>query len=118
MTGTFKSVDWNSVSSMVSNMKEAWEWIEKTEGLPAFVEMTLAPADDDWSVITVIGEDEVVLNGLISAHDNVNFRIEAGAFDVIPEQLVHRLFHSIEDMDIPFTVNGDVHCDCHKSPKE
>ncbi len=116
MTGTFTDMKAADVLCVIDSMYEVFDWVHETHGMLEYIEMTVAPEGADWAIISVPEKDFACLQGKVPDCPKAFFRIEAVAHRVKKEQLIHRLFHAIEDTDIDCSVNGETYCDCH-NPK-
>lgn len=114
ITGTFSDLKWDDVKGIMTEMGEVWEWIEKKQGIPGYVEVTLVPEKGDWVVLCMTEEDIILHKGILADTPKAAFRIECAAAGVTAGNLKHRLYHAVKDMEIEVEINGgDHHCHDH-----
>ena len=110
LTGTFSDLRPESFMSILESMDSIWDWICSVDGAPELIEVTIAPEDADWAVITMTEKDFTLLEGKFPTCKKAAFRLECVAIGVNEKEIKHRAFHALEDSDVKNTINGQPCC--------
>ena len=113
MTGTFVDMKPADVLGIIDSLGEVFDWVQEKNGMLDLIEITIAPEGSDWAVLTLQDKDVTLIQGKAPSSPKAFFRLEACGRDVNEHDLIHRIFHAIEDADIEFSINGESHCHCH-----
>ncbi len=110
LCGTLSDLKADSYLALLESMDAVWDWICSVDGVPEFIEVTIAPENADWAVITMTEKDFTLLEGKLPTCEKAAFRLECVAIGVVEKEIRHRVFHALEDSGLKSTINGQACC--------
>ncbi|MBP5203846.1 MAG: hypothetical protein J6Z16_04395 [Candidatus Methanomethylophilaceae archaeon] len=113
LSGTLSDLKPESYMSILEAMDAVWDWIWTKEGVPECIEVTIAPEDSDWAIITMTDKDFTLLEGRFPTCAKAAFRLECVAVGVCEHEIRHRAFHALEDSGLKSAVSGKKCCCGH-----
>ena len=113
LSGTLSDLKPESYMSILEAMDAVWDWIWTKEGVPECVEVTIAPEDSDWAIITMTDKDFTLLEGKFPTCAKAAFRLECVAVGVCEHEIRHRVFHALEDSGLKSAISGKKCCCGH-----